>query len=128
MPRSFHHQFRLSAAWLALLATLMIYLAPLVSKQLVSKQPTTPAQVHQSAAHHEHHSPAAGDAHPGHEDHHAHEACGYCTLLGQLLWCGFAPPTPAIVPAGPSLAPFASHSPLLVRGHAPFQPRAPPLS
>ncbi|NHH99340.1 DUF2946 family protein [Oceanimonas sp. MB9] len=122
VPR-LHQPVRRAAAWLALLATLMIYAAPLVSQRLVATSPHHSAHhsSHHDAGHHGHHAPAT--------DHHAgHEACGYCTLLGQLWWCVGRPAAAAVAPATVPPALCEPATPLLARGHAPFQPRAPPPS
>lgn len=117
------HKYRLPAAWLAMLATLVIYLAPLASRAIM---PPPPAH---HAVGHGHHAPAAmaDPAHRQHGDHEAaHDACGYCTLLGQLSWLAVsaqslkpAPPTgwtPVLPP--PSL--------VALLAHPAFRPRAPP--
>ncbi|WP_158260098.1 DUF2946 family protein [Zobellella endophytica] len=113
------HRQRL-AAWLGLLATLLLYLAPLASQAV--------ARHHSLHAGHQGHHPApAQPTAPQHSDHAvAHELCGYCTLLGQLSWLAVsaqslkpAPPTgwtPVLPP--PSL--------VALLAHPAFRPRAPP--
>ncbi|MBL1376179.1 DUF2946 family protein [Zobellella iuensis] len=129
------HRQRL-AAWLGLLATLLLYLAPLASQALArhhnlhgGHQGHHHAPAQPTAAHHGAHQGHPAQPAPQHHGGHgmAHELCGYCTLLGQLSWLGPAQrlalalahpgraqpplPPPAIFPALP---------------RPPFQARAPP--
>lgn len=114
------HRQRL-AAWLGLLATLLLYLAPLASQALARHH-----NLH--GAHQGHHPAPTQSAAPHHGGHGmAHELCGYCTLLGQLPWLG--PERHAAVAAAhpgraqPPLPPPAIYPAL---PHPPFQARAPP--
>ncbi|WP_375056697.1 DUF2946 family protein [Zobellella sp. DQSA1] len=114
------HRQRL-AAWLGLLATLLLYLAPLASQAL--------ARHHSLHAAHQGHHPAPAQPAAPHQGGHAlsHELCGYCTLLGQLSWLGPAQRAAVAAPpsgrAPPSLA-LAAIFPALP--HPAFRPRAPP--
>lgn len=132
------HRQRL-AAWLGLLATLLLYLAPLASQALArhhnlhgghqghSPAPTQPTAPYHGA-HQGHHPAPTQPAAPHHGGHGmAHELCGYCTLLGQLPWLG--PERHAAVAAahpGRAQPPLPPPAILPALPHPPFQARAPP--
>lgn len=117
MLYAFYHRHRLSAAWLALLATLMIYLAPPISRYLQAQHSLPTAE------HRDHHS---HDSDISTLDHASHDACGYCTLLGQLLWLTLSVPLLAATAALLRFrVPRLSFIPFR-RPRPPFLARAPP--
>lgn len=136
---TWYRKQRIPASWLGILATLVMYIAPLISQtiQLSDREirhrvvadamcrahplPVVPqVTVVPAAPAIQHH--AAG---PGMEQ----DACGYCTLLGHLSWLAVIPHEP--VDHGPSPALRTKEArPFVVvpRYYSLSLPRAPPAT
>ncbi|QHM73880.1 DUF2946 domain-containing protein [Mixta intestinalis] len=128
-------------AMLALLAMLLLFIAPVISKSLMAQRGGMSAMMHDAApaisAHHHSTMSAMTETSSATESHSWHHsvslmddsACGYCLLLIHLPLDSFKPPAlwsllQAAIPAAPlQLQPFiARWIPIW------FRPRGPPVN
>lgn len=123
-----NRRLRLSA-WLALLAMLMIFVAPVISQSLAMAHAPATAD-HTAAAHTaamSHHD--QGDRAPVDHSDHDMGKCGYCTLLTQLPALGGAAGAilnDILLDCGPAQQ-GRCNSHVIKAGFPAAMPRAPPL-